>query len=84
VLYIIAVDVFEELGLFVTGGKDGFVKVWDIKKELVREVKFPEAVNAVAFANSECDILVGHLEKVSIISAAHYKPFSGLDTLEWS
>ena len=38
-------------GLFVTGGKDGLVKVWNIKKELIREIKFPEPITAVCFLN---------------------------------
>lgn len=64
----------EDKGLFVTGGKDGIVKIWDYKKELLREILFPEAINAVSFLNSNGDILVGHEEKVSEVSATSYKP----------
>ena len=64
-----------EKGLFVTGGKDGCVKVWNIKKELVREIKFPEPITSVCFLNANVDILVGHVGKVSSILAKDYKPY---------
>ena len=62
-------------GLFVTGGRDGLVKIWNIKKELIREIKFPEPITSVCFLNSAADILVGHVGKVSSVLAADYKPF---------
>lgn len=46
-----SIDYLHEYGLFVTGGKDGCVKVWNIKKELVREIKFPEPITSVCFLN---------------------------------
>lgn len=68
-----------ELGLFVTGAKDGLVKVWNIKKELIREIKFPEPITSVCFLNSKADILVGHVGKVSSVLAKDYKPFEIAD-----
>lgn len=59
----------------MTGGRDGLVKVWNVRKELIREIKFPEPVSSVAFLNDQADILVGHLGKVSSILAEDYKPF---------
>lgn len=69
-------------GLFVTGGKDGLVKVWNIKKELIREIKFPEPITAVCFLNSSADLLVGHIGKVSSVStvfAKDYKPYEQME-----
>lgn len=69
-------------GLFVTGGKDGLVKVWNIKKELIREIKFPEPITAVCFLNSSADLLVGHIGKVSSVStvfAKDYKPYEQIE-----
>eukprot|EP00347_Sterkiella_histriomuscorum_P010595 403375671 len=62
-------------GLFVTGAKDGLVKVWNIKKELIREIKFPEPITSVCFLNQNADLLVGHVGKVSTVLAKDYKPF---------
>ena len=59
----------------MTGAKDGLVKVWNIKKELLREIKFPEPITSVCFLNSKADILVGHVGKVSSVLAKDYKPF---------
>lgn len=59
----------------MTGGKDGLVKVWNIKKELVREIKFPEPITSVCFLNSSADLLIGHIGKVSSVLAKDYKPF---------
>lgn len=66
-------------GLFVTGGEDGFAKVWGNNKELIREIRFPDSITTVCFLNSNCDILVGHGSKVSIILASDYKPFESID-----
>lgn len=71
---ITGIDVLENYGLFVTGGKDGIVKIWNYRKELIREIKFPESINAVAFLNEKADLLVGHVEKVSQVGAPSYKP----------
>ena len=68
-------------GLFVTGGKDGLIKVWNIRKELVREIKFPEPITAVCFFNQQGDILVGHVGKVSSVLALDYKPFENVENL---
>lgn len=65
----------EPRGLFVTGGEDGYVKVWSNDKSLIREICFPEPINTVCFLNPECDILVGHGPKVSIILSKDYRPF---------
>jgi WD40 repeat protein len=70
-----SIDFLSDSKIFVTGGKDGCVKVRNIKKELVREIKFPEPITSVCFLNSEGDILVGHVGKVSSILAKDYKPF---------
>jgi WD40 repeat protein len=70
-----SIDLLVSKGLFVTGGRDGLVKVWNLKKELIREIKFPEPITAVNFMNPKGDILVGHVGKVSSILASDYKPF---------
>lgn len=66
-------------GLFVTGAKDGLVKVWNMKKELIREIKFPEPITSVCFLNPAADLLVGHVGKVSTVLAKDYKPFEVAD-----
>ena len=60
--------------MFISGSLDGFVKVWNIKKEMIREIKFPEPVYSVSFLNAAGDILVGHLGKVSTVSHKDYAP----------
>jgi WD40 repeat protein len=74
-----SVDMLQSKGLFVTGGKDGLIKVWNIRKELVREIKFPEPITAVCFFNQHADILVGHVGKVSSVLALDYKPFENME-----
>lgn len=48
---LMSVDMLQSKGLFVSGGKDGLIKVWNFRKELVREIKFPEPITAVCFLN---------------------------------
>ena len=79
-----SIDMLKSRGLFVSGGKDGLIKVWDMKKELVREIKFPEPITAVCFFNQDGDILVGHVGKVSSVLAIDYKPFENAELTAFS
>jgi len=79
-----SIDMLQSRGLFVTGGKDGLIKVWNMKKEMVREIKFPEPITAVCFFNQNGDILVGHVGKVSSVMAIDYKPFENADLTAFS
>lgn len=72
---IICMDSNIQKNLFITGGEDGYVKIWTNEKDLIREICFPEQIDAVCFLNEKCDILIGHAAKVSIILAEDYKPF---------
>ena len=49
-------------------GPLGFVKIWNQKKELIREISFGEPISSVQFLNQEGDILIAHGNKVSFIS----------------
>ena len=81
---LMSIDMLQSRGLFVTGGKDGLIKVWNMKKEMVREIKFPEPITAVCFFNQDGDILVGHVGKVSTVMAIDYKPFENKDLTAFS
>ena len=58
--------------LFISSSIDGYAKIWNCKKDLIREIKFPEAVYSVSFQNDSGDILVGHHGKVSMVTAEDY------------
>ena len=81
---LMSIDMLQSRGLFVTGAKDGIIKVWNMRKELVREIKFPEPITAVCFFNQQGDILVGHVGKVSSVMAMDYKPFENRDLTAFS
>lgn len=57
---VVACDVHKGLHMIVTADIEGLIKIWNYKKELIREIKFYETVSAVSFMNKEGDILVGH------------------------
>jgi len=72
-------DLHSEKELIVSGGDDGLIKIWNLKKELIREIKFPEPISAVSFMNQEGDILVAHGGKMSSVGFKVYQP-SNSDT----
>ena len=72
---ITGIDVHQQERFFVTSGMDGRVKIWNFNRQLLREVNFPEPIKACCFKNEECDLLIGHVEKVSIVLASLYLPF---------
>lgn len=65
-------DALPSLGRFVSGDKDGLVKIWNAKKQLIREIKFVEAVNSAAFLNEQGDIIVGHSGNLSRLNSVNY------------
>jgi hypothetical protein len=60
-------------GMLVTGDYDGLVKIWNSKKQLIREIKFVEPINSVAFLNPQGDIIVGHSGNLSKLEYKTYK-----------
>lgn len=57
---LLSVDVYYEQGLILTACKDGIIKVWNNKKELLREIKFNEPIISALFMNQSSDIVVAH------------------------
>jgi len=66
---------YSDKNLIISGSLDGYVRVWNLKKELIREIKFPEPIYSVSFLNSQADIIIGHMGKVSTVSHKDYCPF---------
>jgi hypothetical protein len=62
------------LKLIVSADQDGLIKVWNFKKELMREIKFTEPISAVCFLNEQADLLVAHHGKLSRIFKRDYLP----------
>ena len=54
------IDFLPSKGLMATADADGLIKIWNAKKELIREVKFNEEISSVSFMNVKGDLLVGH------------------------
>ena len=47
--------------------------MWNIKKKLIRSVKFPEPINCLTILNEEADLLVSHANKLSVVMADAYQ-----------
>lgn len=64
--------------MFVTSGVDGMVKIVNLKKELIKEITFPDSVTGCCFINESYNLLVSHRDTVSVILEKDYKPFKNL------
>lgn len=58
--------------LFATGCRKGLIKIWNAKKQLIREIQFPEEINSLIFSNNDGDILVGHGNTLSLVKQVDY------------
>jgi WD40 repeat protein len=65
-----SLDYHPHLEIYCSGGLDRMVRVFNLKKELIKEVKFPQPVSCVSFMNKRGDILVGHDRNVSVVMNA--------------
>jgi WD40 repeat protein len=71
-----SVDVHWDKGLILTASKDGYVKIWNTRKEIIREIKFNEDINQALFLNNLGDVIVAHGSgQISVINAVDYQPF---------
>ena len=61
-----------------SGDVSGLIKIWNYRRQLIREVKFTEPISAVTFLNTKGDLIVGHKGKLSRILAADYLPHKEL------
>lgn len=71
-VHITCADAMVQKGLLITGDRQGLVKVWNCKKELIREIKFVEAISSVNFVNPQADIIIGHSGNLSLVKAKDY------------
>ena len=54
------VDVHWDRGLILTASRDGFVKIWNPRKDLIRQIKFNEEIIQALFLNNLGDVIVAH------------------------
>lgn len=75
---VTTIDTHSGLKLIVSGDSSGLIKLWNFKRQLIREIKFTEPISAVCFLNQDGDLVVGHKGKVSRILAKDYLPHKSL------
>ncbi|RKP19056.1 WD40 repeat-like protein [Rozella allomycis CSF55] len=63
-----------KLGLFVTSGLDGHVKIWSKSNAVIREFKFNVPIYAATLINEQADLLVCLKNRIELIKATSYLP----------
>jgi hypothetical protein len=71
---VTAMDWCGARGLLVTSSLDGMIKIWNSRRQLVRDIATRQALLACCFLNASADIVVGIRSNVSVIRARHYLP----------
>ena len=75
---VTTIDTHYGLKLIVSGDVGGLIKIWNYRRQLIREIKFTEPISAVCFLNEQADLAVGHKGKISRIAAIDYLPDESL------
>uniref|UniRef100_A0A8D2IPB6 Uncharacterized protein n=1 Tax=Varanus komodoensis TaxID=61221 RepID=A0A8D2IPB6_VARKO len=78
---ITSFDYCHPLGMLVTGGSDGSVRIWDILGQLLVEFDTSLKFSRVCFANQRGDLVVGCNMNIFFISCVTYLPSKQLGTL---
>ena len=58
--------------LIVTSDESGIIRLWNLDKKFMREIQFPTPIDSVCFMNANGDILVSHVERISLIRFESY------------
>jgi len=75
---VTSIDNHARYKIIASGDSSGLIKIWNFRRQLIREIKFTEPISAVCFLNARADLVVGHLGKLSRILAQDYLPHESL------
>ncbi|XP_059132335.1 WD repeat-containing protein 87 [Peromyscus eremicus] len=78
---ITSFDVCLPLSLFVTGGSDGSVRIWDFHGKLIAMLDSSLQFGALCFANDRADLLVTFNQSIYLVSCLELLPTSMLSHL---
>uniref|UniRef100_A0A8C8UMV1 WD repeat-containing protein 87 n=1 Tax=Peromyscus maniculatus bairdii TaxID=230844 RepID=A0A8C8UMV1_PERMB len=78
---ITSFDVCLPLSLFVTGGSDGSVRIWDFHGKLIAMLDSSLHFGALCFANDRADLLVTFNQSIYLVSCLELLPTSMLSRL---
>ena len=56
-------------GMIAAADSTGLIKIWSSEKVLIREIQFPETINALRFINRKGDLMIGHSKTLSLVTA---------------
>lgn len=72
-------------GLLVTADVGGVIRIWNKDKRFLREMQFPHQVDSVCFFDQNCDLLVSHENRISLIPFKNYwtKTFDHYGITDW-
>lgn len=74
-------DVCLPLSLFVTGGSDGSVRIWDFHGRLIAMLDSSLHFGPICFANDRADLLVTFNQSIYLVSCLELLPISTLSRL---
>ncbi|MEE6512254.1 hypothetical protein FKM82_019189 [Ascaphus truei] len=78
---ITSFDYCQTLGLILTGGRDGTVRIWDGRGNVVAEFGISQQLQSACFGSCRGDILVSFNHNIYVVSCLIYLPDEMLKTL---
>ena len=48
------------------------MRIWNLDKKFLREIQFPTPIDSACFLNSNGDLLISHVERISLIKFESY------------
>ena len=67
-----SIDTSSTRKLAVTCSDDGFAKIWDYRRQLVRQIRFPYKLSFACFLNCEGDVLLMYNNSISVLKFSMY------------
>ena len=78
---VTAIESLEAYGYWASVSTDNTVKIWDMKKRLLREIQFNESISSICVANRRGDLLVGLSDQISLVRIQDFLPAQVLKEL---
>uniref|UniRef100_A0A6P8IQV6 Uncharacterized protein LOC116303278 n=1 Tax=Actinia tenebrosa TaxID=6105 RepID=A0A6P8IQV6_ACTTE len=74
------IDANKSLGIFCSSSTDGFLRLWDKTKTLLREISLDGSLTAAHFLNNRGDVLIGFKKHIFLISHTKVLPSKELQS----